>query len=799
MIFLFLLFHFPLLTPECLQKMKPLIRTTIFYILGISIGNYLDISLFYIYILISFLWVISFVFFIKKLPIPTNIFLSLTIILVGILFHELHSRFLSSHSLTKYFTNEVTLIGDIANPPEVSEKKINLIIHAEEVIANKLVQKVNGLVLVNIKNNLVNPDSFKYGDRIKVSGKLKIPAGVRNPGGIDYQKYLVRKKIDAIVWLHEKQKIVKLGTGNFNPIFMFAYKISERVSNIIFEIIPDKPFSCASFLEGILLGKLYRLPKETIDWFQDTGTIHILSVSGLHVGFIGLIFFFIFHKLIWLSQKTSSILTFLVLIIFAIITGAKPPVIRATIMAGTIIAGMIIERDTDIYNNLALSALIILLHNPLTLFDVGFQLSFAAVFSLIYFTPFIEPKLWFLHRYLAKLVSVSISVQLGISPILIFYFNKLSLVTVLANIIVIPLSGIILAVGLAMFFVGLIFMPMANLIGMINFYVITGLLISISFFAHIPFAYIYLPTPSFPIISSYYLCLVALTNYKKIGTPKVIIGILILTNIFLWIEVIKTSSGIMKVTFLDVGQGDAIFLEFPKGGNMLVDGGPADYPDAGERIILPFLRSKGITNLDTVILTHHHSDHYGGLLTILKSYKIKRFVLDNGVEEEKFSQIIKQKVICHKVIRRGDKIIGYPQAEIYILHPLTIKDRKQPSNNDSIVIKIVYNKITFLFTGDIEDEVEKRLLSFKEMLSSTVLKIPHHGSKNGAYLKFIELIHPEIGVIEVGENNPFHLPDKQVLKRYKELGTKIYRTDKHGAVIVSTNGEKIWVKTMVKE
>jgi len=778
--------------------MRPLIQVTLFYIFGIASANYIDIPFFYIYILITFLYVISFIFWIKQLPRLTNIFLSLSVILVGILFHELHSRFLYSCSLTKYFRDEVTLIGDIANPPEISENKISLVIRAKSLV-NKSVQKVNGLVLVNIKNNLLNPDSFTYGDRVKVSGKLKIPAGLRNPGGIDYQKYLVRKKINAVIWLWDKQKIVKLGTGNFNPIFMFAYKISLRASKIISETMSDKPFICASFLEGILLGKLSRLPEEAIDWFQDTGTIHILSVSGLHVGFIGLIFLFIFHQLMRLPQKTSSILTFLVLIIFAIITGLKPPVIRATIMAGAIIAGMIIDRDTDIYNNLALSALIILLHNPLTLFDVGFQLSFVAVFSLIYFTPFIEPRLWFLPGYLSKLVSVSIAVQIGISPLLIFYFNKLSLVTVLANIIVIPLSGIILALGLAMFFVGLIFTPLAHLISLINFYVITGLLISISFFAHIPFAYIYLPTPSFPIISSYYLCLWALSKHKKIGTPKVVIGILVLINIFLWIEVIKTASGIMKVTFLDVGQGDAIFLEFPEGGNMLIDGGPGAYPDAGERVILPFLRSKGITNLDTVVLTHHHSDHYGGLLTLLKSYKIKRFVLDNGVEEEKFSSIIKQKAICYEVVRRGDKIIGYPQTEIYILHPLTITDRKKTSNNDSVVIKIVYHKISFLFTGDIENEVEKRLLSYQKMVSAMILKIPHHGSKNGYYPEFIKLVNPKIGIIEVGETNPYNLPDKQVLKKYKELGTKIYRTDKHGAVIVSTNGEKIWVKTMVKE
>ncbi|MEW6096220.1 MAG: DNA internalization-related competence protein ComEC/Rec2 [bacterium] len=778
--------------------MKPLIQFTLFYILGISIGNYIDIPFPIIYILVALFFVFSSLFFIKKLPVPTHIFLILSIILIGMLFHELHSKFLYSNFLTKYLDHEVILIGDIAQPVEISENKISLIIHADKVIDNKIVQKVNELVLVNIKNNCIALESFKYGDRIKVIGKLKMPSGMRNPGGFDYQKYLARKKVFTIIWIQDKRKIVKLGSGEFNPIFMVAYKIRDKVSNIISNTLSDKSFASASFLEGILLGKRSMLPEEVKGWFEDTGTIHILAISGLNVGLIGLIFFFIFHKLVRLPQKTSSVLTLLVLIIFAIMTGATPSVVRATIMAATIIAGMVIERDTDIYNNLALAALIILLQNPLALFDIGFQLSFVTVFSLIYFTPFIEPKLWFFPKYLATLVATSIAVQIGISPILIFYFNKLSLVTVLANVVVVPLSGIILILGLAMFFVGIIFMPIANLIGIINFYIITGLLLSVSFFAHFPYAYIHLPTLSFSIISSYYLCLWALSKHEKIGTPKVVIGILILINIFLWTEVIKTNSGIMKVTFLDVGQGDAIFLEFPQGGNMLIDGGPGGYFDTGKRFILPFLRHKGITALHTVIISHHDFDHYGGLLSVLQNFKIKKLVVDNGVERQKLSQIIKEKNICHEVVRRGDEIVGYPKTKIYILHPSTNMD-KHSSNNNSVVVKIVYNKISFLFTGDIENKPETRLLPFKDILSSTVLKVPHHGGKNSYYPKFINLVNPKIGVIEVGRNNQFNLPDKQVLKNYEKRGTKIYRTDKHGAVIVSTNGEKTWVKTMVRE
>lgn len=769
--------------------MKPLIQLTICYILGILIGDYIDIPLLLIYILVVSALIISLIFFIKRFFIPTNIFLLLCIILIGILFYELHSRFLYSKSLLKYLGDEVLLIGNITEPPQISENKISLIILVDRLIANEVEHKINGLVQINVKNNLI---PFKYGDRIKVIGKLKIPSILRNPGGFDYQKYLLRRKILAIIWVDDKN-IIKLGRGYANPILTASYNLRDRISRIISDTVSDKLFACASFLKGVLLGIRCVLPEEIRSQFMDTGTIHILAISGLHVGLIGLIFFFIFHKLARLSQKTSSIFTLLILIIFAIMTGATPATVRATIMATTIIVGRIIDRDTDIYNNLALAGLIILLQNPLTLFDIGFQLSFLATFSLLYLTPLLEPKLWFLPRYLASLVCVSIAVEIGICPLLILYFNKLPLVTILANIVVIPLLGVILVLGLAMVFVGIIFMPLANLIGMINYYVISGLLISVSFFAHFPYAYLYLPSLSFPFISSYYLCLWAISRHKKIGSRKVVILVLVLINIFLWQGVIKTLSPVMQVTFLDVGQGDAIFLQFPNGGNMLIDGGPGN---AGKSVILPFLRTNGITKLDVVMISHHHYDHYGGLLTLLKNYKIKKFVVDNGVKRQQLSKIIKEEGISHEVVKAGDEIIGYPKIKIYILHPSNIMDKKHPNNN-SIVAKIVYNKVSFLFTGDIENEVAKRLLPFKDMLSSTVLKIPHHGSKDSYYPNFIRLVNPSIGIIEVGRDNSFNLPDKQVIKNYEKRKIQIYQTQKHGAVIVRTDGEKIWVKTMV--
>lgn len=758
--------------------MKPLVKIAISYIIGIFIAQYINAPFLYYYIPTLSIFLISLILFFKKKDFLANLFLLLTIFLMGIFFTKLHT-YRPAHSIGSILASisadaTPVLIGTIVDDPEKRLDRINLtdmLIRAEKIKLTNGWKITDGLVKVSVEGQ---SHSYKYGERIILRGKLRSPACSKNPGLFDYQRFLSMKNIFVIMWIKD-DSIVKLGDGNVNPILRFSYQIKHQIKDIIYQTIPNKPLPCAGLLDGVMLGEKKGLNKEIMKWFANTGTLHILAVSGFNVGLVAGIFFFVFYWLFRVPKKGSALLSLLIIIIFAIITGCEASVVRASIMAGVIIFSVLLDRDTNLYNNLALSAIIILIYNPLTLFDVGFQLSFMCVLSILYFTPLISPKLSFLPVWLSTPLAVSIGVQIGISPFLIYYFNKLSIITILANLMICPLVVIISWLGFALFFAGLFSSIIANVIASVTYFFVFLLLKLIYLFANIPFACLTLQTPPIIFICSYYLCIIAICNIKKLGRPRVVIGIALLVNILLWTQVIQSNEKSLKVTFLDVGHGDSIFIEFPKGGNMLIDGGK---PEMGEYVVLPFLKKKGISCIDTVVSTHQDIDHIGGLIPVLKDMRVRRIV---GNSKDKNLFVIDKVEIVHK----GDEIRGYEWIRIYILHPSKLA---QKDNDNSIVIKMIYNNISFLFTGDIELDAENDLIPMNQKLHSTILKVPHHGSKHSGNMEFIKLVNPKIAVIQIDSKNRFNLPDKDLLKRYRELGIKVFRTDIDGAITIVTDG-----------
>lgn len=257
---------------------------------------------------------------------------------------------------------------------------------------------------------------------------------------------------------------------------------------------------------------------------------------------------------------------------------------------------------------------------------------------------------------------------------------------------------------------------------------------------------------------------------------------------------------ILKVIFFDVGQGDSALILFPRGGNILIDGGEKGQ---GKRVILPYLRKRGIRKLDTVILTHAHSDHVGGLIEILKNLQVE-LVVDSGYPHTtdiymEFLELVEEKNIPYKMVRRGQKLTGYTGAEIEFLNPPRPfhEGRGSDINNSSVVVKLTYGEVQFLFCADIEEEIEKDLLnSYGSKLRSSVLKVPHHGSKTSSSLEFIVEVNPDIAVISVGRNNRFGHPDSANIMKYKRTGVRIYRTDINGAITISTDGKSVRESTM---
>ena len=282
---------------------------------------------------------------------------------------------------------------------------------------------------------------------------------------------------------------------------------------------------------------------------------------------------------------------------------------------------------------------------------------------------------------------------------------------------------------------------------------------------------------------------------------RILLLLLLLVAVLVWTAFLYKPEHIFKATFLDVGQGDSIFLQFPYGGNMLIDGGPGGRYDMGKRVVA-YLHRQGGMRVNIIVLSHPHDDHGGGLIAVLRNIPVG-LVLDSGQTHtsysyEEFLKLIEEKRIPYRVVKAGEEVAGFREVKIMVLNPPShlLEGTESDINNNSLVLKVAYGKLNLLLPGDIGREAERGLLRYGHHLESTLLKVPHHGSRTSSTPDFLDLVNPRIAVISVGRRNPFHHPAPETLLRYKKRGVKIYRTDRQGAIIFTSNGRSFRVRTM---
>jgi competence protein ComEC len=789
-------------------KDYPLVKFVLSFVVGILLHRIFQIDIWQILFLFTIItlstYLIKKYFYSKLKDSITKLLFVPAFVLAGLLIASYHHKEFTS-PLSKFYKEKNSVLFaevksiELIRPYEVLFNVISdsIIINDEKIKCNdELICKFRGdsLQRIDVYKNL------KPGNKIFLTGTFQKGRERRNPYEFDYNQYLNSKGISGIFTSYNTNelKIVSYESSVFKSI---VHQVRKKIDHIIHSFHTEKT---AGLLRGLLLADRSEIDFETKNEFINSGVVHVLAVSGLHVGYILVIFLFIFGRF---GIYTRSILTIIALFGFMILTGSTPSVTRATLMSIVIIISFLSNRSTNIVNSLSLAAFIILFFNPDEIYNPGFQLSFSAVLSIAIIYPKFRDYIITLRiknssiKNLLLFISVSLSAQIGTLPFTLAYFSKLSVIALLTNLIVIPLVGVIIGIAFITLFIGIILPSIAFYFGAANDLITSGMIYFIKYTGQLDFAFLWIRNYSLYDSIIFYSIITflfySISKIQKIWFKFSLFLISIILVLFYSTFDDKQMLGPnnLNILMIDVGQGDSFLIKFPNGKTALIDAGEAtQFLDNGERVIIPLLDNLGIDKIDYGFISHLDSDHYGGFISLIYNDRIKevyRPLPDSSLKSIRFEKFLKQKKIKTNIYETNTLKVG--NANVYFLNkPKDHQYIKLSSNNKSGVVKIVYGKNSFLFVGDLEFQGEYLLAgNFSDILDSDVLKVGHHGSPTGTSQAFLNLVSPKISLVSAGIQNKFKHPSETVISSLKKIDSEIYRTDIEGAVLLQSNGSEI--------